>query len=85
MITLVNTVYGSLVPAISYHGQIGEDDVDGKEPLSVYVMGRVDGISHLDFVLAHDLPRNSPEYFTWRKTLISDIARYVRHHILPVT
>lgn len=76
MTTLVNTVYGSLVPSVSYHGQIGEDDVHGKEPLSVCVMSRVNGISHLDFLLAHDLPNNSPEYFTWRENLISDIARY---------
>lgn len=77
MNTLVSTVYGSLVPPVSYHGQIGEDDIDGKEPLSVYVMSRVNGISHLDLILAHKyLPDNSPEYFTWRENLISDIARY---------
>lgn len=73
---IASNVYGSLVPSVSYHGQIG-DDVSGKEPLSVYVMSRVKGISHLDFILAHNLPENSPEYFTWRENLVSDIARYV--------
>lgn len=66
MTTLVNTVYGTLVPPVPYHGQISEDDVDGKEPLSLYVMSRVNGIGHLGFLLAHDLPNNSPEYFTRR-------------------
>lgn len=32
---IASDVYGSLVPSISYHGQIGGDDVSGKEPLSM--------------------------------------------------
>ena len=74
---LASDIYGSLVPSVSYYGQIGENDVSGKEPLSIYVMSRVKGISHLDFILAHNLPENSHEYFIWRENLISDIARYV--------
>lgn len=74
--TLACNIYGSLVPSASFHGQIGADDIDGKEPLSVYVMNRVKGVSHLDFILAHNYPENSPEYCMWRENLISDIARY---------
>ena len=74
---IASNVYGSLVPPVSYHGQIGGEDISGKEPLYVYVMSRMKGISHLDFILAHNLPENSPEYFTWRENLISDLARYV--------
>lgn len=74
---IASNLYGSLVPSVSYHGQIGGDDVNGKELLSVYVMSRVKGISYLDIILAHNLPENSPEYFTWRQNPISDVARYV--------
>ncbi|KAI3135745.1 hypothetical protein DTO012A7_4829 [Penicillium roqueforti] len=73
---IARNVYGTLVPSVSYHGQIGRDDVSGKESLSVYVMSRVEGISHLDFILAHNLPENSPEYFTWRENLVFEIARF---------
>jgi hypothetical protein len=38
------------------------------------VMSRVKGISHLDFILAHNFPEGSLEYCTWRENLISDIA-----------
>lgn len=71
---LAREVYGSLAPQVSFNGQIGED-IDGKEPLYVYVMSRVRGTSHLDFILAHGLPQNSPENFPWRKNLIADVAR----------
>lgn len=76
IVNIASSIYGSLVPSVSYHGQIGLDHVSGKEPLLVYVMGRVKGISHLDFILEHSLPENSPEFCTWRENLISDIARY---------
>jgi hypothetical protein len=73
---LTREIYGSLAPRVSFEGQIGED-IDGKEPLYIYVMSRVRGVSHLDFILAWgDLPRNSPENFAWRKNLIADVARY---------
>lgn len=76
--TLAREIYGQFAPQISFKGQIGEDaDVDGKEPLYIYTMTRVQGVSHLDFILGHNVPENSPEYFDWRKTLITDIARFV--------
>ncbi|KAG9231957.1 hypothetical protein BJ875DRAFT_506330 [Amylocarpus encephaloides] len=49
---------------------------DGKEPLFIYVMNRIPGISYLDFVLANGFPENSDENFVWRKTLVSDVARF---------
>jgi hypothetical protein len=60
---IASNVYRSLVPSVSYHGQIG-DDACGKEPLSVYMISLVKGISHLDFILTCNLLENSPEYFT---------------------
>lgn len=79
MTTLARKIYGSLVPSAAYHGQIGGEDVvvDGeeKETLLIYVMSRMEGVSYLDFILSHNQLENSSEYFTWRKNLISDIAR----------
>ncbi|KAJ6179632.1 hypothetical protein N7519_010093 [Penicillium mononematosum] len=77
MATLARDIYGSLVPTATFHGQIGEEGVDGKEPLSVYVMSRVKGISHLDFILAHNFLEDSLEYCTWRENLVSDIAGFL--------
>ncbi|MCJ1377781.1 hypothetical protein MMC17_000877 [Xylographa soralifera] len=73
IVTLAREIYGSLAPNASFHGQLGDD---GKEPLFVYVMNRIHGISHLDFVLANGFPENSDENFFWRKTLMSDVARF---------
>ena len=73
IVALAREIYGSLAPNASFHGQLGED---GKEPLFVYVMNRIQGISYLDFVLANGFPENSDENFNWRKTLMSDVAQY---------
>ncbi|KAI5865624.1 hypothetical protein GGS23DRAFT_560059 [Durotheca rogersii] len=72
---LARKVYGSLVPEVSFKGQVG-DGTDGKEPLYVYLMSRVRGITHLDFILAYGHPANSPENFEWRKNLMTDLARF---------
>ena len=72
--SLAYGIYGPLVPTASYHGEIG-DDVDDRESLSIYVTSRVDGISHLDLNIAHNLPESSPEYSLWRENLIGDFAR----------
>ena len=73
--TLARIIYGSWAPKVSFKGQIG-DNIDNREPLCVYVMDRVLGISHLDFILAHSHPENSSDNIKSRKTLLSDIARY---------
>lgn len=70
---LAREIYGSLAPNASFHGQVGDD---GKEPLLVYVMNRIEGISYLDFVLANGFPENSDGNFLWRKTLMEDVAQY---------
>jgi len=75
---LAREIHGDLTPEISFKGQIGADfDVNGREPLNIYVMTRIKGVSRLDFILAHEEPENSLEYFSWRKTLITDVARFV--------
>ena len=72
--TLAREVYGSLAPNVSFHGQLGDD---GKKPLFVYTMNRIQGISRVDFILANDAPRDSDQNRVWRKTLVTDVARYV--------
>ncbi|CAF9935693.1 hypothetical protein IMSHALPRED_010323 [Imshaugia aleurites] len=69
---LAREAYGFLAPNVSFHGQLGDDS---KEPLFVYVMSRIQGISHLDFILANSLPRDSDANRVWRKTLMIDVAR----------
>lgn len=63
IMNLVKAIYGTLTPQISFKGQIG-DNHEIKEPLYIYVMNRMLGISQLDFILAHngDVPKNSLEF-----------------------
>ncbi|KAK0736845.1 hypothetical protein B0T21DRAFT_363860 [Apiosordaria backusii] len=72
----VTEVYGPLAPKVSFEGKIGEPEGEG-EPLYVYLMTRVRGVTHLDFILAHNVPENSPDSFSWRNNLISDIAHFM--------
>lgn len=72
--SLATEIYGSLVPKVSFEGKIGDGE---KEPLYVYLMSRMRGITHLDFILAHGFPPNSPSNSVWRQNLIGDIAQYV--------
>lgn len=51
---LAREIYGFLAPNASFHGQLGEG---GKEPLFIYVMNPIPGISYLDFVLANGFPK----------------------------
>lgn len=57
----------------------GEGGKQTGEPLCIYVMDRVKGVSYLDFSLEHntDGRDNTPEWFAWRKNLITDVARYI--------
>ena len=80
IMNLTKAIYGSLVPQVSFRGQIGEDHPDkGKEPLYIYIMNRMPGISYLDFILSHNghVPENSPEFSRWRQNLVADSAKYV--------
>ncbi|KAM6511090.1 hypothetical protein FSOLCH5_011535 [Fusarium solani] len=74
---LARRILGEYAPDVTFKDQLGDDsDTDGKEPLLVYVMSRIRAVSHLDFVLSHSIPSNSPEFFALRKTLMTDIARF---------
>ncbi|KAI0197548.1 hypothetical protein F4808DRAFT_293324 [Astrocystis sublimbata] len=72
---LARKIHGSLAPEVSFHGEIGKE-ADGKEPLLVYTMTRIQGISHLDFILSHNILENSPQWFTWRESLLTDMAKF---------
>ncbi|KAF2184560.1 hypothetical protein K469DRAFT_633284 [Zopfia rhizophila CBS 207.26] len=75
--TLAEQVYGSLAPSVKFHGALDENDNAEKEPLLVYVMERMMGITHLDFILAHGFPENSESNFASRRNLMTDIARFM--------
>jgi hypothetical protein len=51
---LAREIYSFLALNASFHGQLGEG---GKEPLFIYVMNPIPGISYLDFVLANGFPK----------------------------
>lgn len=72
--SLATEIYGSFVPKMTFEGKVGDG---GKEPLYVYLMSRMRGMTHLDFILAHGFPENSPDNLVWRQNLIGDIAQYV--------
>ena len=75
---LARRIFGTLAPEVSFKQQLGEDSkADGQEPLLVYVMTRIQGISRLDFILAYGFPENSPKNMVRRKNLIQDVARSV--------
>ncbi|KAJ2891192.1 hypothetical protein MKZ38_000768 [Zalerion maritima] len=71
---LATKVYGSLAPKVSFEGKVGDG---AKESLYVYLMSRVRGITHLDFILAHGFPDDSPDNQSRRKNLISDVAHFM--------
>ncbi|KAI9835329.1 MAG: hypothetical protein M1819_002473 [Sarea resinae] len=74
---LARTIYGHFAPEVTFRGQIGED-ADSKEPLYIYVMSRIPGITYLDFILAHNghVSENSAEFSSWRKNLVIGIAKF---------
>lgn len=73
---LARHIFGTFVPDVSLRQTLGGDSrTAGKEPLLVYVMTRIRGMSRLDFILAHGFPENSSENMARRKNLIQDVAR----------
>ncbi|RAK88357.1 hypothetical protein BO79DRAFT_266500 [Aspergillus costaricaensis CBS 115574] len=76
-VNLARTIYGGFAPKVVFKGQTGED-VEGKEALYIYVMDRIQGISYLDFILAHNnqFPENSAEFSSWRENLVIDVAKF---------
>ncbi|KAK7416916.1 hypothetical protein QQZ08_011834 [Neonectria magnoliae] len=72
---LASKVYGSLAPSVSSEGEIG-DEASNKEPLYIYVMNRIKGLTYLDFILASGFPENSQKVFAYRKNLVADIAKF---------
>ncbi|KAK3339417.1 hypothetical protein B0H65DRAFT_511635 [Neurospora tetraspora] len=75
--SLATDIYGSLVPKVSFEGKLGEEGDGKKEPLYVYLMTRMRGMTHLDFISAHGFPENSPDNFLWRKNLMGDVAHFM--------
>ncbi|KAK1238164.1 hypothetical protein MKX08_002743 [Trichoderma sp. CBMAI-0020] len=78
---LARKIFGQLAPSVSFNGRMGEA-TSGKEPLYVYVMDRMKGVTHLEFILASEFPENSQEAFTYRENLILNIAKYAKFRSL---
>ncbi|KAI1818161.1 hypothetical protein GGS20DRAFT_393122 [Poronia punctata] len=74
-VSLAQEIYGSLTPEVYFMGSLAKRKIPTERSLYVYVMAHTPGISHLDFVISHDAPENSSEWFTWRNSLLTDIAR----------
>ncbi|KAL8330755.1 hypothetical protein RB593_001637 [Gaeumannomyces tritici] len=75
--SLAHRVFGLSAPEVSFKQQLGDDStVAGQEPLLVYVMPRLPGVTHIEFILAHGFPENSPENKARRKVLVQDFARF---------
>ncbi|PYH34414.1 uncharacterized protein BO87DRAFT_358247 [Aspergillus neoniger CBS 115656] len=76
-VNLARAIYGEFAPEVITRGQIGKELV-GKEALHIYVMDRIQGISYLDFILAHNnqFPENSAEFSSWRENLVIDCASF---------
>ncbi|KAF4424234.1 Protein kinase-like domain protein [Fusarium austroafricanum] len=72
---LARKVYGSLAPSVSFAGEIG-DEASGKEPLCIYVMNRIKGVTYLDFILANGFPENSETVFGYHKNVMADVAKF---------
>ncbi|KAI0402782.1 hypothetical protein F4802DRAFT_599741 [Xylaria palmicola] len=74
---LARQIFGTFAPDVSFRQKLGEDSTTaGQEPLLVYVMTRIRGMSRLDFILAYGFPENSPENKARRKNLVQDVARF---------
>ncbi|TQN63764.1 hypothetical protein CSHISOI_11656, partial [Colletotrichum shisoi] len=83
---LARRIFGSLVPEVSFRQQLGQDSttVEAREPLLVYVMNRMRGITRLDFVLSisisavnHANPVPNTRFFaqSWKSPQEVDQAR----------
>ncbi|CAI6095338.1 unnamed protein product [Clonostachys chloroleuca] len=72
---LVSKIYGTLAPTVAFMGQIGDEN-PGKEPLYIYVMNRIKGVSYLDFILASKNHENSLAAFAARKNLMTGVAKF---------
>ncbi|ODA75768.1 hypothetical protein RJ55_08701 [Drechmeria coniospora] len=70
----MNDAYGSLVTLVSFEGKVGEGEGG---PLRVYLMSRVRGVTHLDFILAHGFAEIYRRSFVRHENLIDDVAQYV--------
>ncbi|KAH8893409.1 hypothetical protein GQ53DRAFT_860534 [Thozetella sp. PMI_491] len=66
-------IHGGLAPRVSFEGQIGEQDGE-KEPIHVYLMPRIRGMTYLDFTLASK--SDAHQESACRKNLMIDIARF---------
>ena len=75
ILELARVIHGTKVPNISCRGQVGGSGSSEREPLVVYLMDRIGGISQLDFVLRNHTGEDSTFSRTCRMNFMTDLAR----------
>ncbi|KAB8748955.1 hypothetical protein FH972_026506 [Carpinus fangiana] len=68
-------VYRDLVPETTFHGLLGGIG-EAHEPVLVYKMTRVPGVSYIEAQITTPHPPDSPERRLWRSTIVEDFARF---------
>lgn len=67
------SIHGPLVPATTYHGQIGKG-----RPLLVYIIEKLPGITYMEYDVRSGLDQSLDEHqFKRQQTLVEKFARYV--------
>ncbi len=69
---LARKIHGNLAPTTAYYEQLGDTS---QETALVYFLGRISGISYLEFCLANNYVENSEENLALRADLMVDLAR----------
>ena len=75
VIELARVIHGDKVPNISCRGQIGNSETNDREPLIIYLMDRIKGITQLNFVLRNNNGDDSEHNRNCRKNYMTDVAR----------
>ncbi|EXJ82211.1 hypothetical protein A1O3_06024 [Capronia epimyces CBS 606.96] len=73
---LAKDVYGDMAPDVWFRGVLGEKK-EGKEPLHVYLIQRIPGVTLFNFFLCYGKPYNSGQASKWRQNLLEDMARFL--------
>lgn len=64
------------MPKVSFEGELGEDDDEGgREPVCVYLMNRIPGMTKLEFTNNSGLGPMNEEFLRLNREIAVDMAR----------